>query len=490
MEVVAACALAAPVVVAARGWAVHKYKSRSFKDKNPEKLPTTLDGEKSPARPASPQRVWVELEAPEGEHRIALHGQVYDITKFAAHHPGGKIILAYSGKDASDVFELFHPPHVAKRLTAMHVGELSARPDEVAASALSLEYRALRRELWREGRFAPSPSFFACQQLLALMLVGVSILLLLAWPDSVLVQVLLAPCFLGLGLKQAAFLGHDTMHNGVLAKRGQTRWRQLLGQFNAGTLFGISTSMWLDEHNAHHAYTMRPHADPQFTYFPMWLQSTKEIGKWRSHLAALPPRQRALVWALTKALVRIQHLTWLPLSIVVGRVNLCLISFGYAATRGLWVDCVSMGLHVLWYAAYVKLLLPPTLSSRFLFMLVHFSWTGVLHVQLLLSHLMMAQIDEREEGAVGFVKCQLMTTRNIRSQWWMRWFHGGLDMQIEHHLFPMLPRHQLHKVAPRVRALVEKHGMPYTQLGFFEAIGVCLGELHRMSTAIAYSSIA
>lgn len=248
--------------------------------------------------------------------------------------------------------------------------------------------------------------------------------------------------------------------------------------------------MWLDEHSAHHAYTMRPHADPQFTYFPMWLQSTKEIGKWRSHLAALPQRQRALVWWLTKALVRIQHLTWLPLSIVVGRVNLCLISFGYAVTRGLWVDCVAMALHVLWYGAYVQLLLPPTLSARFLFVLVHFSWTGVLHVQLLLSHLMMAQIDEPDEAAVGFVKCQLLTTRNIRSQWWMRWFHGGLDMQIEHHLFPMLPRHQLHKVAPRVRAMAERHGMPYTQLGFFEAIGVCLGELHRMSTAIAYSSIA
>ena len=96
----------------------------------------------------------------------------------------------------------------------------------------------------------------------------------------------------------------------------------------------------------------------------------------------------------------------------------------------------------------------------------------------------------REEGEAGFVKCQLLTTRNIRSQKWMQWFHGGLDMQIEHHLFPMLPRHQLHNVAPRVRALAEKHGMPYTQLGFFEAIGVCLGELHRMSTAIAYSSIA
>ena len=57
-------------------------------------------------------------------------------------------------------------------------------------------------------------------------------------------------------------------------------------------------------------------------------------------------------------------------------------------------------------------------------------------------------------------------------------------MQIEHHLFPQLPRHQLHAVAPRVRALATKHGVPYTMLGFFEAIGQCLSALHTMSFAV------
>ena len=230
MEAVAAVVCAAPVIVAARGWAVHKYKrSRTL-----EKGADLLTREKSPARPASPQRVWAELEAPEGEHRIALHGQVYDITNFAAKHPGGKIILAYSCKDASDVFDLFHPPHVAKRLATMRVGELISRSDQAAPAALTVEYRALRRQLWEEGRFVPSALFCAWQQLLALLLMAVSVLLLLAWPESTLVQVLLAPCFLGLGLKQADFLGHDIMHNGVVARRGQTKWRELLGQFNAG----------------------------------------------------------------------------------------------------------------------------------------------------------------------------------------------------------------------------------------------------------------
>ena len=35
--------------------------------------------------------------------------------------------------------------------------------------------------------------------------------------------------------------------------------------------------MWLKEHSEHHSYTLRPHADPQFLYFPIWLQSLKEV---------------------------------------------------------------------------------------------------------------------------------------------------------------------------------------------------------------------
>ena len=488
-SLVAAAAVVAPLVVAARGWAVHKYKEQALRSPKGSCLPLLVDTPEPCPAPAPLAGSGVELSAPKGEFRIALHGDVFDITRFHESHPGGKIILDYAGKDASDVFELFHPPHVAKRLSSMRLGPL-ARSGEAKPSALTLEYRALRRSLWQEGRFVPNAYFYALQQGLAFALVGVSVALLLACPSSLMVQLLLAPGFLGLGLKQAAFLGHDTMHNGVLPRRGKTRWRKLFAELNAGVLFGISMGMWLDEHNAHHAYTMRPHADPQFTYFPLWLQSPKEIAPWREHLNTMPRLQRKPMLLLTKALVRIQHLTWLPLSIVIGRVNLCLISFGFAIKHGLWSDVVAIALHALWYGAYVKCLLPAAFMPRFLFVLVHFSWTGVLHVQLLLSHLMMGQFDEREEVEMGFCKCQLLTTRNICSAWWMRWFHGGLDMQIEHHLFPMLPRHQLHAVAPRVKALASKHGMPYTYLGFFEAIRTCLAELHRMSTALVLTSIA
>jgi len=110
---------------------------------------------------------------------------------------------------------------------------------------------------------------------------------------------------------------------------------------------------------------------------------------------------------------------------------------------------------------------------------------GVLHVQLLLSHMMAPQFSEAEEAAMGVFKTQLLTSRNITSHWWSHWLHGGLERQIEHHLFPQLPRHRLSHVAPRVRALAEKHGIPYVELGFPSAVALCLRQLRTMSTALA-----
>ncbi|CAN1347294.1 Delta(8)-fatty-acid desaturase [Linum perenne] len=54
----------------------------------------------------------------------------------------------------------------------------------------------------------------------------------------------------------------------------------------------------------------------------------------------------------------------------------------------------------------------------------------------------------------------------------MDWFHGGLQFQLEHHLFPRLPRCQLRKVLPVVQDLCKKHNLPYRIYSFFKA-NVC-----------------
>lgn len=66
-----------------------------------------------------------------------------------------------------------------------------------------------------------------------------------------------------------------------------------------------------------------------------------------------------------------------------------------------------------------------------------------------------------------FVRSQLASTRNIHASLFNDWFTGGLNRQIEHHLFPTLPRHNLRKAQERVRALCAKHGLFYEVRGLY-----------------------
>lgn len=58
---------------------------------------------------------------------------------------------------------------------------------------------------------------------------------------------------------------------------------------------------------------------------------------------------------------------------------------------------------------------------------------------------------------------------------------GGLNYQIEHHLFPSMPRHNYRKIAGRVRALCAKHDLPYECVGMGQAIKLVVGHLRSIA---------
>lgn len=65
-----------------------------------------------------------------------------------------------------------------------------------------------------------------------------------------------------------------------------------------------------------------------------------------------------------------------------------------------------------------------------------------------------------------FYTSQIISTRDVRFSAFHDWFTGGLNVQIEHHLFPTMPRHNLWKIAKEVQGICEKHGLTYERLGF------------------------
>ncbi|CAK8991437.1 unnamed protein product [Durusdinium trenchii] len=290
----------------------------------------------------------------------------------------------FVGVDASDQFAAFHRPRVYGRLQQFLVGQV-IDDDKHLPSKATADYRALRKRLWREGWFAPDLSFYVNKAIVCVLLFALAIgLVTLEAPTWKLLRTLLAGAVLGIAWQQVAFMAHDADHYGITTPRSGASFNPL-AWFLASVLFGISRCMWNEEHSLHHAITLRPQEDPQFNYLPIWLISKKELD--------VPGTK---VDFLTRTLVSVQHYTFLPLSVVMGRFNFYIISMLAALKRlltakrfreayGGLMDVTGMVLFWIWYATLVKQL--DASWERVAFVLVS-NWTvGILHIQLVLSHL-------------------------------------------------------------------------------------------------------
>ena len=86
------------------------------------------------------------------------------------------------------------------------------------------------------------------------------------------------------------------------------------------------------------------------------------------------------------------------------------------------------------------------------------------------NHYDLPSFDAPEHRAIEFAELQVVTSRNYPPSRLGDFFHGGLGYQIEHHLFPDLPRHGLRRAAPHVRAYCAARGLPYNEAPFLECI--------------------
>ncbi|CAI9292110.1 unnamed protein product [Lactuca saligna] len=119
-----------------------------------------------------------------------------------------------------------------------------------------------------------------------------------------------------------------------------------------------------------------------------------------------------------------------------------------------------------WFPVLVSCL--PNWPERVAFVLVSFCVTGIQHVQFTLNHFAADVYVGPPKGNNWFEK-QTSGTIDISCSSYMDWFFGGLQFQLEHHLFPRLPRCHLRSISPIVRELCKKHNLPYTSLSFYDA---------------------
>ena len=234
--------------------------------------------------------------------------------------------------------------------------------------------------------------------------------------------VALAGWSLGMFWHQSAFIAHDACHRGTPENHGVWHW---FGCIYGSFIFGISTAMWGDEHYQHHVATRRPHGDPQFEYYPICLLSLKELDE--NHPADL----------FAKILFRIQHIIFLPIAVIVGRINFHGISLAYAIKRCMQYyvlprsiggkprpqifrpefDLIGMAFYFAYqYALIVQIPFHYSLDApyditgalpRVIFFVIA-QWTcGCLHLQLLVSHIGVECFTQEEQFAQSWFSHQV-----------------------------------------------------------------------------------
>ncbi|SHG98150.1 Fatty acid desaturase [Jatrophihabitans endophyticus] len=271
---------------------------------------------------------------------------------------------------------------------------------------------------------------------------------------------------MGLVFTQVAFLGHDGGHQQVWRSR---RANDLLGIVAGDLLTGLSYGWWVDKHNRHHAKPNHEGHDP-------------DIGE--GVLAFTTEQAANRTGAFARFVTRNQAYLFFPLLTLEG-LNLHVSSVASLrrrpAGRYRRLEIVLFALHVLGYAGAVLWVVGPLYALVFV---------GV--QQAVFGLYMGCSFAPNHKGMpviapgvkIDFLRRQVLTSRNVRGGRVTDFVLGGLNYQVEHHLFPNMPRPNLRHAQHLVRSFCAHHEIPYTETSLLASYGAALRALHELGAPL------
>jgi fatty acid desaturase len=275
---------------------------------------------------------------------------------------------------------------------------------------------------------------------------------------------LLVAAGLGVIFTQFAFLAHETAHRQVF-ESGPVSER--LGRLLASGVVGMSYAWWMSKHTRHHGNPNAVGKDPDIA--PGVVVFLDEDAARKTGAARwLTARQG---WA------------FFPLLLLEG-VALHLTSlktvFGAAKVDGRWLEIGLMAARAVVYLGLLLWLLEPGMALAFLG--VQLGVFGFyMGASFAPNHKGMAIIPEGQR--VDFLSKQVLTSRNVGSSRFMSHALGGLNFQVEHHLFPNMARPHLRRASELVKAHCAEHGIPYTETTLLQSWGIVVAYLNRVGLA-------
>ncbi|MXQ99200.1 hypothetical protein E5288_WYG016825 [Bos mutus] len=387
---------------------------------------------------------WQEIQRhnQETDQWLVINRKVYDVTGWADRHPGGRLVLNHcAGEDATDVFRAMHPdPDIVRLyLKPLLIGELA--PEEPNQernknSQLVEDFQELRRTLETLNMFNANLGFFFLHLAQVLILEALAWVIVWHFGSGWLITIFIS-FLLTVAQAQGSFLQHDTGHLCIFKK---PKWNRLMQKFVMSHLKGISAKWWNNRHFQHHVKPNIYSKDPDIDVGPFFvIGDLQPVKNGKNKIKFINYEKQHLYF----------HVSWVPFLIPV-YFNLDSILAMYR--RRDWEDIAWVSTfyirHFITFGPFYGI----------------FGTMVLIYLVKLLESLWVAYITQ-----MNHIPMKISTEEN------QDWFSSQVIML----LFPTMPRHNYHKVAPLVKSLCAKHGVPYVNKPILKALGDVIRALKK-----------
>ncbi|MEU7476320.1 acyl-CoA desaturase [Lentzea sp. NPDC042327] len=256
------------------------------------------------------------------------------------------------------------------------------------------------------------------------------------------VAVYLAFCF-----AQTDLIGHDAGHRQIFRTKTPN---EVIGYVHGNVLTGVSFGWWVGHHTKHHNFPNHLSLDPDILRRQVIFDKSQSASR---------------TSAFSRFVVR--HQSWMfYVLIMMEGVRLHLSGYVAASkgalTRYRNAELVVITLHLVVYLVAVFLVMSPLKALAFI--VVHQALFGFYMGLLFAPNHKGLPVRDGESEELDWLTRQVVTSRNMLPSRVTNFFYGGLNYQIEHHLFPSMPRSNLHRAQPLVKDFCLRQGLPYVEV--------------------------
>jgi fatty acid desaturase len=278
---------------------------------------------------------------------------------------------------------------------------------------------------------------------------------------------LLVALYLAFFYGQAGIIGHDLGHRHAFRKR---RTVDVTGCLLGNLLIGVSQGWWVNHHNRHHSNPNHLELDPDILRRQV-IFSTSQLQTRRG--------------AINRFVIR--HQSWLFfVLILLDGMRLHLVGYFAVALgaikRNRVVDVGLVTVHLIVYFGVVFYLLSPLKAIAFI--LVHQLLFGLYMGLLFAPNHKGMPVRSGESEPLDWARRQIITSRNLTSSRFLDFLYGGVNYQIEHHLFPAAPSINLRYLKPIVIDFCQRYELPYVEMSpiaSYREVSRFLGDISEQS---------